>query len=565
MVVNIRGVRPTLIFNGLNRRRWWIGGLMNMTTKYRKFIYLAIGVLLMSSFHLYIQITLIDSMETTLIDRRNMTSNFGCEERKSKNFIVLTSDYSNVDALAELINIHPNLKLDTKLFDRIVKIDAKGAQWSYTKLLAYIKMYLVGGHKHCGYSTGFVITPRQLDKHRLKITDFAKVLPHFKLVVLYRKNILEQFLEKLILESTNARSLNSNSAKVKVTITWLKFVQFMADERKYWHEHLKDIHQHRDKVFITSEALGKDSSTPLQSVTRYLGFNSPQRIYTPMDNVPVKLSAQKNIENYKYMRELITNTAALIKLDIPALIQKLHPGMTTDNIQTIDAVPTTKTVQSTDNIQSTETVQTTRKVQSTTVLRSTTRLAQTTLKSTKLPATASKTIHVTKPTLRTTINPVKTTKSPVKSTVKPTSKSNLIISTEAIAVRKARALQSITQKTPSILLTKLLSRQEIKPTQEYKPTESTIQDKQKDEKVSLKSSTTSATKPMSSQEMKSTPEYRTLTHSNVEQNVKDPKSVDIEVFSTIEEEIEVWPSQEDLIVVTTKPKKLKKVTTKKPS
>ncbi|CAH1782657.1 unnamed protein product [Owenia fusiformis] len=152
-------------------------------------------------------------------------------------------------------------------------------------------------------STGFKVHLSQMIKFNITMESFLRKLKRPKLILLYRKNLLEQYVSWQIAAETrlwwSTDIQNTISHKLRLN----QFEHFILTERILWLKLMKLLRRNRyirgnDYILVSYEDLVVDNSKTMNGVFKMLGYREERRhLFTwLLKQNPMSLS--KKISNY---------------------------------------------------------------------------------------------------------------------------------------------------------------------------------------------------------------------------------------------------------------------------
>ncbi len=186
------------------------------------------------------------------------------------NFILLSSVRSGTTMMLDYLNCHDRIHCCNEILGPGHLQFGFPYQMSAARLRLHVESHFV---KRPGRMTGAKIMTFHLDELPIKLADLLELLNQPKIIVLYRANILEQFVSFRMASQTGVWHVKKPKATPPIRIDPDECQAFVDRERRMWHENMTVL-AGREAHVLSYEYLAARPDAAMCEVFGYLGVEA---------------------------------------------------------------------------------------------------------------------------------------------------------------------------------------------------------------------------------------------------------------------------------------------------
>lgn len=187
-----------------------------------------------------------------------------------RNFVLLCAARSGTTMLVDYLNCHPQVRCRGEILGEGHQGYGSPFSMDRTRLALHVQSLFV---KRPGILVGAKILTYHLDELPVKSGDLAQLLDRPKVVVLYRAQILEQFVSLKLAERDGLWHSRRPAKNQPIRLDPATFLAYAARERRMWRESLAgfgDCQLH----YVTYDDLTTQAEQTMQGVFQFLGLEA---------------------------------------------------------------------------------------------------------------------------------------------------------------------------------------------------------------------------------------------------------------------------------------------------
>lgn len=213
------------------------------------------------------------------------------------NFLVLSSVRSGTTMMVEYLNCCPQVRCHGEILGPGHFFYGYPYRMGPRRLLTHVESFFV---KRPGRLAGAKIMTFHLDELPISLDDLLETLHQPKVIVLYRANVLDQFISLQLAERHNHWHLTRPREVRPIWIDPDECLAFVQRERRMWHENLATL-AGRGAHVLSYEYLARRPELAMREVFGYLGVHpaTVRTQYVPTNPKP----AWQKVTNYRQLAE----------------------------------------------------------------------------------------------------------------------------------------------------------------------------------------------------------------------------------------------------------------------
>jgi LPS sulfotransferase NodH len=208
----------------------------------------------------------------------------------NRNFLILTSPRSGSNLLVDYLRGHRCVHCHGEILNRQYCDDlALRAQTDRRKMLHFRSLFIKLPRTRLRIPRQFVgakIQLEQFPKNHVTLPSVLEWLGNPRIIILYRKDLLETYVSRQIAYINNRYYSKTSSNELSVSVDWERFRQYCDVERTSWDACLAAIGTSCDVHFLDYDSLVADPRTEVAQAFRFIGVES--------DREPVPQSVRQN-------------------------------------------------------------------------------------------------------------------------------------------------------------------------------------------------------------------------------------------------------------------------------
>ncbi|CAH1772506.1 unnamed protein product, partial [Owenia fusiformis] len=257
-------------------------------------------------------------------------SRCGCIAMKKQHYIILATPRSGSTMLNYILCQHPDIGCTNEpLHNKLELLPRDLVGDSLDNIMRYL---LRSVHKlDCNKVYGFKVFTDHLYEANIPLKDLIRILNKPKIILLYRKNILESFVSMKISQRTQIWNIHLDGPRrnlhlppQNVTLTWGGYALWRSKIEKRWIEPLKEFNTYPNnmKTMVTYTDLTENRDVVIPKLVKFLGFK-PQ-YFSPMNIKLNPESLEDKIANYgEFMAQLEKHNVSMY-LDVAQMLRSIH-------------------------------------------------------------------------------------------------------------------------------------------------------------------------------------------------------------------------------------------------
>lgn len=184
-----------------------------------------------------------------------------------RNFLLLGTVRSGTTLMMDYLNCHRKIHCRGEILGHAG--DWYGNPWRMSRehLKRHVESYFV---KHPGILRGAKILTFHVDELPLKLYDIVDLLARPRIVLVYREQLLEQFVSLKIAERDGLWHGTQTRTKQPIAIDPTEFIGFARRERQMWSDCLSMV-AGCETCILSYEELVRDAQTAMRKVFTFLG------------------------------------------------------------------------------------------------------------------------------------------------------------------------------------------------------------------------------------------------------------------------------------------------------
>ncbi|CAH1788928.1 unnamed protein product [Owenia fusiformis] len=234
-----------------------------------------------------------------------------------KHYITLTEPRSGSTLFVSLLKQHPSVRDHFELLQSHNLKREHVTIHSSNEAFKYVKAKLSKNSQNI--TTGFKLFCVDVKTWNTSLAEFIDLLDRPAIIILYRQNILEQFVSFKVAMQNQAwnskMKLKPNSSRLVFDIE--QFKAFVLETKKRWSDALKTLKGYNDTYVLKYVDLSSDPFKEVQKVYDFLGF---EQYDSKQFKVEFKkqgtLPLSKRISNYASIENEISKLKSFYMLEI---------------------------------------------------------------------------------------------------------------------------------------------------------------------------------------------------------------------------------------------------------
>jgi len=210
-----------------------------------------------------------------------------------RNFLLLGAARSGTTLLVDYLNCHPRIRCRSEILNPHFEVYGNPRKMDCNRLRLHVEANFV---KRPGIWAGAKILTYQLDEMDVSLGDLLEVLCRPAVIVLYRREVIEQFMSLKMAEHTNVWHSTKSGRACLIEADLDEFVSFAEREHRMWKTNVAAL-AGAEVLYLSYEQLAADPAQSMNNVFRFL-----QLPPMPVHSVFVKLNPQplaERLANYE--------------------------------------------------------------------------------------------------------------------------------------------------------------------------------------------------------------------------------------------------------------------------
>ena len=242
---------------------------------------------------------------------------------RSRHFVILSAARSGSTLLVDLLNNHPEVVCSLELLNKeeIHNRQLEGA--SKRTLLKYIKVAMFQWYGYVKGMSGFKIFSDQLRVTNLRLRDVLTTLNEPKLVILYRRNVLETYVSLEIAKRNNKWYSMTSANAESIDVDWEHFLNYANESIQDWKTSLQQVKNYEHNFIVSYEELCEDKVEKIKGIIEFLCLPELEWEYLWYSVKQNPKPLEKKVSNYKEITEnMRVYDQGLFELDVRKLLLK---------------------------------------------------------------------------------------------------------------------------------------------------------------------------------------------------------------------------------------------------
>ena len=193
------------------------------------------------------------------------------EWTQPNSFLVLTTARAGTTLFVDYLNCHPRIRCHFEILGQDHGFYGEPSNMGRERLKLHFESFFV---KRPSKLKGAKILNYHLDDLPIKLTDLIEILDRPKILVLYRQQVLEQYISLAMAVRDGQGHVKKPTKSMPICIDPGAFVAYREREVRMWRENLAILGDcGASSYYLTYEQLTSSNQTTMAGVFQFLGLN----------------------------------------------------------------------------------------------------------------------------------------------------------------------------------------------------------------------------------------------------------------------------------------------------
>lgn len=232
------------------------------------------------------------------------------------NFLILSAARSGTTLLVDYLNCHPRIRCRGEILNSDYAYYGNPRHMGPERLRLQVESFFV---RRAGTLAGAKVLTYQFDELQIKLADMIEILHDPAVIVLYREQILEQYVSLKTAERDRVWHSNKPFKNEPIRLDPALFVEFVKRERRMWRENLAVLNGRRVH-YLTYDQLANETEETIRSLFGFLGLKA-YPVHSPL----VKLNRaplSQRLVNYRDFVQGEVRAYTSLRLPFPELSRR---------------------------------------------------------------------------------------------------------------------------------------------------------------------------------------------------------------------------------------------------
>ncbi len=230
------------------------------------------------------------------------------------NFLVVSSARSGSSLLVNLLNSHPKISCKGEILNPEFLVYGNFQGQSKARILMHTKAMFFKFRKKNRLGAKLLI--HQFDELGLTMNDLMETLNQPKIIILYRKNLLETYVSLKIAQKNNLwyseKQVNDDSIEIEPE----KLLNYVQRQYELWKDVFSSLGKYENLIFLSYESLATDTDNSMSKLFNFFHLHAHKTRTVSVRQNPLPLYLK--LKNYEELSKNYDFSDQKWQLDLEA-------------------------------------------------------------------------------------------------------------------------------------------------------------------------------------------------------------------------------------------------------